>query len=61
MEFCCDWCGELFEDPKQIDYVYSTEWLPDGTKVEKSELRDVSPCCEETYSDETFREPHSDG
>ena len=54
MEFSCDRCGELFEDAKEIDFVYSTEWLPDGTKVEKSEPQMVSPCCEETYSDETF-------
>lgn len=58
-EFCCDRCGNLFEDPIKIDFVYSTEWRVDRTKIEKSETVDVSPCCQETYSDDTFKEPES--
>jgi hypothetical protein len=48
MHVCME-CGGLFRTPVHIDFVYSTETLPDGTKVTHSEPRTVSACCEAEF------------
>jgi hypothetical protein len=50
----CDQCGEVFQTTKKIDFAYSTETRPDGSKTILTEPRDVSPCCEAGF--ETFVE-----
>lgn len=56
----CDNCGKTFQNTKQIDFAYSTETKPDGSKIIMTSPETVSPCCEEgfmTFDDETGDAP----
>lgn len=45
----CDQCGNEFETVKRMDFPYSTETHPDGTKTILTQPLYVSPCCEDGY------------
>ena len=51
--FVCMFCGTEFAKIDVIDFAYSTETKPDGTKVILTEPREVSPCCKVDFEPST--------